>query len=67
MSVVSAQLPQLRADRATVIAAALLAGVAVLASLAGFHGALTELVHRWKPWLYSSCVDQRCTNSVNAP
>ena len=47
MSVISAQLPQLRAGRATVIAAVLLAGVAVLASLVGFHGALTELVHRW--------------------
>ncbi len=47
MSVLSARLPQLRADRITVIATGLLAAIAVLASLVGFHGALSELVHRW--------------------
>ena len=67
MSVVSARLPQLRADRATVIAAVLLAGVAVLASLVGFHGALTELVHRWSTQEEYSHGFQRCTNSVSAP
>jgi len=36
MPVVSARLPQLRSDRATVIAAGLLSSIAVLASLVGF-------------------------------
>lgn len=47
MSILSARLPQPRAERVTVIAASLLAGFAVLAAVAGFHGALAELVHRW--------------------
>lgn len=47
MSVLSARLPQLPAERSTLLTAGLLSVAAVLAALIGFHGTLSELVYRW--------------------